>query len=313
MARWQDRQYDFFLTHDWGTDELGRSNHERVSRVNQMLQALQYRPWFDEERMRGDVNHHMANGIKESSAVVVFITERYIEKASGNGPNGANDNCKVWPRWRGRRSVGPCPRHGCLITPPPGTLTPLNSLTRQFEFDSALFSKHLGVEKMISVVMEPRCCSTVEWPDGTVKGKLAGKLYINLTDDDDAKFNEGVSRLVDEIATVIGKEPVRGSGGAIGSAAGERASETRPLASLNADEVALLMHALELGRYADAVRSFPLRESIAETAETRGSARRPPTRRLSPTAPLPHACRAPPPTATPRPGCHRRRRPRGGE
>eukprot|EP00966_Prymnesium_polylepis_P312549 7222615-Prymnesium_polylepis.2 len=67
---------------------------------------------------------------------------------------------------------------------------------------------------MVPVVMEPRCCSTVEWPDGTVKGKLAGKLYINLTDDDEAKFNDGVARLIDEIATVIGKESARAHRGA---------------------------------------------------------------------------------------------------
>ena len=26
-------KYDVFLTHDWGTDEMGRDNHVRVSKV----------------------------------------------------------------------------------------------------------------------------------------------------------------------------------------------------------------------------------------------------------------------------------------
>jgi hypothetical protein len=32
-------EYDAFLTHDWGDDELGRSNHARVAEVNRLLKA----------------------------------------------------------------------------------------------------------------------------------------------------------------------------------------------------------------------------------------------------------------------------------
>ena len=84
--------YDCFLTHDWGQDELGRDNHKRVSAVCAALKQAGYNPWFDEERMRGDINKAMADAIATSACVVVFLTERYIQKASGNGPNGADDN-----------------------------------------------------------------------------------------------------------------------------------------------------------------------------------------------------------------------------
>ena len=154
-------QFDGFLTHDWGPDELGRDNHGRVSQVCAALKRAGYTPWFDEERMRGDINKTMADAIRKSACVIVFITKRYIDKASGNGPNGSDDNCK-------------------------------------FEFDSALMSKHLGVDKIIAVVMEPRCKNPMVWPDGTVKGKLAPKLYIDMSSDDALRDN--MPALLNEIA-----------------------------------------------------------------------------------------------------------------
>ena len=85
---------DAFLTHDWGVDELGRSNHERVARVNQALKKRGLKTWFDEEMMRGDINEKMADGIDAAATVLVFVTARYIEKVAGKGERGANDNCK---------------------------------------------------------------------------------------------------------------------------------------------------------------------------------------------------------------------------
>jgi len=87
-------QYDCFLTHDWGEDEEGRSNHARVGKLCAALKAEGIRPWFDEECMRGDINDKMVDGIERSGAVVCFITDRYLEKAWGKGANGHNDNCK---------------------------------------------------------------------------------------------------------------------------------------------------------------------------------------------------------------------------
>ena len=86
--------YDCFLTHDWGEDEAGRNNHARVARVCAALKAEGLQPWFDEDQMRGDINHKMVEGIEASASMVCFITKRYLQKAWGVGPNGANDNCK---------------------------------------------------------------------------------------------------------------------------------------------------------------------------------------------------------------------------
>ena len=138
-------EYDCFLTHDWGQDEDGRDNHARVARVCAALKAEGLRPWFDEDQMRGDINSKMVEGIEGSRSIVCFITKRYLQKAGGNGPSGANDNCK-------------------------------------FEFDYGCRRK--GVEKMISVVMERGCRNPNDW-SGTVGGKLGGMLYVDLSSDGD--------------------------------------------------------------------------------------------------------------------------------
>eukprot|EP01041_Mallomonas_annulata_P000122 gene122-182_t len=38
---------DVFLSHDWGVDELGRKNHDRVSIINAGLKARGLVTWFD--------------------------------------------------------------------------------------------------------------------------------------------------------------------------------------------------------------------------------------------------------------------------
>ena len=42
--------YVAFLAHDWGVDELRRSNHERVSKVNEALKKAGLTTWFDADR-----------------------------------------------------------------------------------------------------------------------------------------------------------------------------------------------------------------------------------------------------------------------
>ena len=85
-------KFDVFLTHDWGSDELGRDNHARVSKINYALKQMGFVTWFDEERMRGNINEQMAQGIDRSQAVIVFITKRYIGKVAGHGEKGDDDN-----------------------------------------------------------------------------------------------------------------------------------------------------------------------------------------------------------------------------
>ena len=99
-------QYDCFLTHDWGIDELKRKTHDRVSRVNAMLKARGFITWFDEERMEGNINQQMARGVDYSRAVIVFVTERYMQKVGGEGDRGDDDNW--YAAWDGSTSQPPC-------------------------------------------------------------------------------------------------------------------------------------------------------------------------------------------------------------
>ena len=46
---------DCFLTHDWGKDELGRDNHQRVLKINAYLKNRGLITWFDSDRMIGEI------------------------------------------------------------------------------------------------------------------------------------------------------------------------------------------------------------------------------------------------------------------
>ena len=57
---------------------------------------------------------------------------------------------------------------------------------------------------MVTVVMEPNCLNPKKWPSGTVKGKLATKLYVNLSSDsDDDKLSEGCQSLIREVEKAL--------------------------------------------------------------------------------------------------------------
>ena len=66
-------EFDCFLSHDWGTDELGRNNHERVMAVNERLKSLGVRTWIDAEQMRDAILNKMVQGIERSSVIIVFV------------------------------------------------------------------------------------------------------------------------------------------------------------------------------------------------------------------------------------------------
>ena len=71
-----------FLSHAWAKDKLGRDNHERVARLNDGLRARKVATWFDAQ---GDMAKNalpaMTDGIDNSSAVAIFVTREYVEKA----------------------------------------------------------------------------------------------------------------------------------------------------------------------------------------------------------------------------------------
>ena len=82
---------DVFLSHNWGNDEYGRNNHQRVSFINEELKARGYKTWFDVEKLTGNIDEKMARGIEQTEGVIVFITKRYYEKVNGTN---ARDNCQ---------------------------------------------------------------------------------------------------------------------------------------------------------------------------------------------------------------------------
>jgi len=86
------RPTEIFLSHNWGTDELGRDNHARVLEINEMLVDAGYVTWCDSDRMIGDVIERMIEGINNTQMILVFVTRRYMEKV-GSGA-GVQDNCK---------------------------------------------------------------------------------------------------------------------------------------------------------------------------------------------------------------------------
>ena len=85
-------KYDCFLTHNWLDDELGRSNHDTVSKVNAALKRKGLNIWFDEERMEGFIVDQMTAGIDQSHVIVAFLTQTYMQK---EGNNRHNVNCKL--------------------------------------------------------------------------------------------------------------------------------------------------------------------------------------------------------------------------
>ncbi|RHX97670.1 hypothetical protein DYB30_004838 [Aphanomyces astaci] len=90
---------DAFLTHDWGTDG---TTHKNVSVVNTLLKARGITTWFDEEKMEGNVKKQMIHGIDNARAIVVFVTQRYIDKVGGNN---AEDNCQLEFNYAARRKT----------------------------------------------------------------------------------------------------------------------------------------------------------------------------------------------------------------
>jgi hypothetical protein len=92
----QPKKTDAFLTHCWGTDELGRDVHARVLAINFFLsKKMGIVTWFDEEQMKGDVRSKMAEGIDNTQCMIVFVTKNYHDKVNGVSAAGLEDNCRV--------------------------------------------------------------------------------------------------------------------------------------------------------------------------------------------------------------------------
>lgn len=75
--------YDCFLTHNWQEDELGRTNHETISKINAALKRKGLNTWFDEEGMEGFIVDQMTAGIDQSHVIVAFLTQTYMQNVGG--------------------------------------------------------------------------------------------------------------------------------------------------------------------------------------------------------------------------------------
>ena len=168
--------YDVFLSHDWGKFTIkgkdGKAgveiqNHDRVKRINEGLKAVGLETWFDEDRMSGNINDQMVSGIDNSSCFLAFITNNYILKVSGEGPNGKADNCK-----------------------------------KEFEYGE----RRKTAKRMIPILIEPSAWNTKMWK-GSVGMCLGGELYFKMDEadvwEDNVKFNEAISKLADKVKTTI--------------------------------------------------------------------------------------------------------------
>lgn len=80
---------DLFLSHDWG---IGAKNHARVVKLDRILEDY-LTTWIDVHDLEPSIIASIRKGLEESEKVVIFITRAYMEKASGEGPNGVTDYC----------------------------------------------------------------------------------------------------------------------------------------------------------------------------------------------------------------------------
>lgn len=89
---------DVFISHAWGTDLYNRNNHQRCKILCDKLIEEGFKVWFDSYDMRGNIDKSIMKGINNSSAVIVCLTNTYVNKINeGVILNKINDNCfKEW-------------------------------------------------------------------------------------------------------------------------------------------------------------------------------------------------------------------------
>ena len=83
---------DVFLSHNWGKDEKGRDNHYRVSLINHKLNELGYQTWFDDHKIKGDIDDEISKGIEQTKCVIIFMTQWYHDKVNTEIPH---DKCRL--------------------------------------------------------------------------------------------------------------------------------------------------------------------------------------------------------------------------
>ena len=109
---------DFFYSHNWGEDELGRNNHLRVENLARYMNTLSFTCWFDSFELQagggayqGGFRQSICQGIDDSTIFVVCLTRKYIRKVregptlariivnsnSTMPPTGSHPSLVWWP------------------------------------------------------------------------------------------------------------------------------------------------------------------------------------------------------------------------
>lgn len=82
-----------FLSHNWGPDQRGRKNEERVMRINDLLKSRGYNTWCDIDMQTSGAqldDGAMASGIENSEVVLLFLTQAYMDSVARKDPT---DSC----------------------------------------------------------------------------------------------------------------------------------------------------------------------------------------------------------------------------
>ena len=131
------------MSHTWNIDNLNRNNHERVLEFSKKLNNCGWSTWIDEENIIGNIDAAMADGIDNSEAMIICLTESYLLKVNESARDQyKRDNClKEWTYGNARNKL------------------------------------------MIPVIMEPLLLDTKNWPPGIISLYFGATLYIDATKD----------------------------------------------------------------------------------------------------------------------------------
>lgn len=122
---------------------------------------------FDEERLHGNIQKKMCDGIDQSFVCVVFITQNYVQKV---GSNNMADNCK-----------------------------------KEFEYSERRLTAAAMIPVMMEAANgnASSCRSPSTW-GGPVGMCLGGQLYVDLAADVESEdFDRKVGELADRIMQIV--------------------------------------------------------------------------------------------------------------
>ena len=148
-----NKKINLFFSHDWG---LNNTNHIKVSNIVKNLKNKGYTCWLDEENMMGNIDAAMADGIDNSEAIIICITNNYCNKINNTSRDmNKRDNClKEWTYANARNKL------------------------------------------LIPIIMEKDMLNINNWPMGIVSMYLGSLFYIDFTNDIiDSSINDFVKLL----------------------------------------------------------------------------------------------------------------------